>query len=187
MNNGEKVSKPDTAAGCWICHFSVEKCTCFSCHLEIYLNKIFFLICFLSISDRLHLTFAPPPQFLTFQPWRNLEAIPPLRHSGSHLTRSITLCLFQLKLTPFAVKSMLIPCRKVTHPCYTRCPGGLSVSGCILCCYKKIYTVKWLKVRACNLWVWIMLYRAKWDVMSQLFIGKCIATFKKIGVNSYLS
>lgn len=72
----------------------------------------------------LHLTFASPPPSLTFQPWRNLEAIPPLRHSGSHLTRSITLCLFQLKLTPFAVKSMVIPGRKVTHPCYTRCPRG---------------------------------------------------------------
>lgn len=73
----------------------------------------------------LHLTFASPPSSLTFQPWWNLEAIPPLRHSGSHLIRSITLCLFQLKLTPFAVNSMVIPCRKVTHPCYTHCPWGL--------------------------------------------------------------
>lgn len=92
----------------------------------------------------LHLTFISPPPYLTFQPWRNLEAILPPRHRGSHLTRSITLCLFQLKLTPFAVKSMVIPCRKVTHPCFTHCPQGLSVSGCILCCYKRSYTVRWL-------------------------------------------
>lgn len=45
----------------------------------------------------------------------NRKAVVPLRHSGSHLTRSITLCLFQLKLTPFAVKSPVIPSRKVTH------------------------------------------------------------------------
>lgn len=71
-----------------------------------------------------HLTLVFLPLSLTFQPWRNLEAIPPLRLSGSHLTRSITLCLFQLNLTPFAVRSIVIPCRKVTQPYCTHFPGG---------------------------------------------------------------
>lgn len=74
-----------------------------------------------------HLTLVFLPLSLTFQPWRILEAIPPLRLSGSHLTRSITLCLFQLNLTPFAVRSIVIPCRKVTQPYCTHFPGGGSL------------------------------------------------------------
>lgn len=87
---------------------------------------------------------SPSSSPLTFQTWRNLQAIAPPRHGGSHLTRSITLCLFQLKLTPFAVKSVVMPCRAVTHPCYTCCPQASSVSGCTLCCYIEIYTVSLL-------------------------------------------
>ena len=109
---------------------SVEKHTDFHVIFDLQWREIkSFFFCLRTF------TVAPTSPALTSQPWRNLEAIPPLRRSGSLLTRSITLCLFQLKLTPFAVKSMAIPCRKVTHPCNTRCPGGFSVSGCILCCY----------------------------------------------------
>lgn len=116
---------------------SVEKHTDFHVIFDLQWREIkSFFFCLRTF------TVAPTSPALTSQPWRNLEAIPPLRRSGSLLTRSITLCLFQLKLTPFAVKSLAIPCRKVTHPCNTGCPGGFSVSGCILCCYKKIYTVK---------------------------------------------
>ena len=50
---------------------------------------------------------------------------------------------------------------------HCRCPGGLFVSGYISCCYKKIYTVRWLNLCACHLWVWIMCFRAKWE--TQIF------------------
>lgn len=120
-------------AGCWI---GCSVCFYVSCHLWFWIEGNLFVY-FASFP------FASSPPSLTFQAWRNLETIPPPRHSGSHLTRSITLCLFQLKLTPFAVKSFVIPCRKVSHPSCPL-PPGLSVSGCILCCYKKCYPVRWL-------------------------------------------
>lgn len=49
--------------------------------------------------------------------------------------------LVPIKADTICCQSMVIPCRKVTYPCNTRCPGGLSVFGYILCCYK-IHTVR---------------------------------------------
>lgn len=107
------------------------------------MKKYSILLLFLLFSFLLQLAFCSPCR--TFQPWRNLEAIPPLRLTGSHSTRSIMLCLFQLKPTPLAVRRIVIPWRNTTHLYHTHCPGvGFSVSGYVLCCYKRIYADRWL-------------------------------------------
>lgn len=67
--------------------------------------------------------------------------------------------LVPIKADTICCQSMVIPCRKVTYPCNTRCPGGLSVFGCILCCYKKIHTVR---------------QRSKGWTSKALPVGKCV-------------
>ena len=127
--------------------------------------KSFYLVLFLYFSVSISFFCTPLHPSLAFQPWRNLEAIPPLRRSGSHLTRSITLCLFQLKLTPFAVKSTVMPCRKVTRPLQHPLPRGFKCFWMyILCCYKKIYTVRW---------------RSKGWTSKALPAGKCVLGVRK--------
>lgn len=89
--------------------------------------------CFLFFNQSCHffclrLTRLFLPASPTFQPWRNLDSEPPLSLTRSHLTRSITLCLFQLKLTPFPVRRIVTPCRNATHLCCTHCPGGFQCS-----------------------------------------------------------